>query len=215
MDVPANLKKGILRSATKRRMWRSVVPQKTAVSRTFSGGRWSRETLARIKTFYACKGKVLTPTGGQGITPNVTQQYQNDFVNSSVSSSEQGFHVAIMCPRCEGGGVEPMHYLMALRTGGIWTASPGPRLGKNDALEMYRRMVGPDVDRLPTDRYAMLNQESEIMGRNQTVRTYCQRCKFERRVQFETLKREAHRAWKNRWPRLTFDPNDTLIELKT
>ena len=128
-------------------------------------------------------------------------------MGSMIIRRSQGHIVTIMCPKCKK---EPMHYLMALVTGGVWTLAPGQRIGKNDALALNREMMGAEADRFQIDRYG-ITQTSEINGRNQTVKVECQRCKNQRRVRLETLKIAAHNAWANEWDRLTFDANDTLV----
>ena len=122
----------------------------------------------------------------------------------------QGFHVTIMCPRCDTA--EPVHYLMALRTGGVWTGAPPARIGKRDAQRIAVEELGYAPGALHGRRLDGLMPFSELVGRNQSIRVVCDRCKKERLVQPETLRCAAHMAWKNQWDRLTFDKFDALAK---
>ena len=121
------------------------------------------------------------------------------------------FHVTIICPRCDSS--EHVHYLMALRAGDVWTGAPPVRIGKHHAQRIAVEEWGLEAGGLWFgDRAEGLMPPSEVVGRNQSIRIACDRCKQEHLVQLETLRLGAHMAWKNQWDRLTFDENDALVK---
>jgi hypothetical protein len=121
----------------------------------------------------------------------------------------QRFHDAtIMCPRCK---TEPVHYLRAFGRDGVWTGAPPARVDKRNA-EKIAVKVGFAPGAPHGRRLDGLMPFSEISGEDQRVRVACDCCKGEHQVKLETLRREAHKAWKNQWDRLTFNDGGTLVK---
>lgn len=120
------------------------------------------------------------------------------------------FHVTIMCPRCK---TSPVHYLMALRTGGVSTGAPSPRSSKRDALRNRAEEHGPEAEAFRFDRDANgFMQPSKISGAAKWVQVTCQHCKETHQVKLETLRLAARRACRNQWSRLTFDDGGALVK---